>query len=271
MRERRWVLQLTEKSPLTAHDFSRSKLSGAATASISIAVEIVIVVEHVEQVPDRRHVLRDIGIGATHLGIGEIVAAAAGQRLQAPVALDELNDRGMVVITVDHLAAAGEGRDHKQRNAGAVAEEIERLNEPRIPVTAALVKRNHEGGLFKQFRWGLKLIYNVFDHGLEEIELRASRVSVDETVGFHVGDRRQLALIEIIEEIDRVLDVLLALLRVAHDRFRVGERVADVAVVDGDELVDEIGRAVRYPHGCIAAAAVIDPGNLLLIWSVADG
>src|SRR5260370_26505309 len=101
MQERRWVLQLTEKSPLNAHDFSRSKLSGAATASISIAVEIVIEVEHAEQVTDRRHVLRDIGIGATHLGIWAIFAAAAGQRLQAPGALDALKDQGPVVITVD--------------------------------------------------------------------------------------------------------------------------------------------------------------------------
>src|SRR5215468_6900097 len=118
----------------------------------------------------------------------------------------------MVVITVHDLAAAGEGRDHKQRNPGAVSEEIERLKEPRIPVTAALVKGDHEGGFLKQLRVGTQLVDNVVDHGLEKIELRACRVSVDKAVGFHIGDRWQLAVIEIIEEVDRVLDVRLALL-----------------------------------------------------------
>src|SRR5258707_7910821 len=128
----------------------------------------------------------------------------------------------MVVITVPDLAAAGEGRDHNQRNTGAVAEEIERLKEPRIPVTTALVKGDDEGGLLKQLGVGPQLVNNVIDHGLEEIELRTRRVSVDKAVGFHIGDRWKLAVIEVIEEIDRVLDMLLALLRIAHDRFRVG-------------------------------------------------
>src|ERR1700730_6086049 len=120
----------------------------------------------------------------------------------------------MVVITVYDLAAARERGDDNQRNAGAVTEEIERLKESRIPVTAALVKGDHEGGFLKQFRVGPELVKNIFDHGLEEIELRTRRVSVDQTVGFHIGDRRQLTLIEVTEEIDRVLDVRLHLLRI---------------------------------------------------------
>src|ERR1700739_1843092 len=105
----------------------------------------------------------------------------------------------MVVIAMYDLAAARERRDDNQGNTRAVAEEIERLEEPRIEITAALVKGNEEGGLCKQFRMRQELVNNVLEHGLKEIELRARRVSINKAVGFHVGDRRQLALIEFIE------------------------------------------------------------------------
>src|SRR5215468_8552036 len=127
----------------------------------------------------------------------------------------------MIVVTVYDLAAARELRDHGQRNAGAVAEEIERLKEPRIEVTAALVEGHQEGGLLEQVFVGLEFIENVLDHGLEEIELRARRVSINNAVGLDEGDRRQLPLVETFEEIDRVLDVRVALLRVAHDGLHV--------------------------------------------------
>src|SRR6516164_3631366 len=143
----------------------------------------------------------------------------------------------MIVVTVYDLAAARELRDHGQRNAGAVAEEIERLKEPRIEVTAALVKGHQEGSLLKQVFVGLEFIENVLDHGLEEIELRARRVSINNAVGLDKGDRRQFAVIEAIEEIDRVLDMRAALLRIAHDGLHVRERIADVAVVERDELI----------------------------------
>ena len=68
-------------------------------------------------------------------------------------------------------------------------------------------------------------------------------MAVVEAVGFEVRDRRQVPAVEIVEEIDRVLDVLLPLNRVAHDRRRVLERVADVAVpvaACADEHVDRI-------------------------------
>src|ERR1700730_1352075 len=177
----------------------------------------------------------------------------------------------MVVVTVHDLAAAREGGDDNQRNPGAIAEEIERLKESRVEVTAALVKGNQEGGLLKQFAVGLELIKNVLDHGLEEIELRARRVSINKAVGLYKGDRRQFTLVEAIEEVDCVLDVRITLLRIAHDRLHVRERVADVAVVEGDELIHRISRAVGDSHRCFEAAAKVSPGNLLLIEGVTDG
>src|SRR6202030_613491 len=177
----------------------------------------------------------------------------------------------MVVVTVYDLAAAREGGDDNQRNPGAITEEIERLQESRIEVTATLVKGNQECGLLKQFAVGLELIKNVLDHGLEEIELRARRVSINKAVGLYKGDRRQFTLVEAIEEVDCVLDVGITLLRIAHNRLHVRERVADVAVVEGDELIHRINRAVGDSHRCIEATAKVSPGNLLLIEGITDG
>jgi len=59
-------------------------------------------------------------------------------------------------------------------------------------------------------------------------------MAADDAVGLDVGDRRQLALVERCEEIDRILDMRRPLRWIAHDRLRVRERVADVAVVRAD-------------------------------------
>jgi hypothetical protein len=96
-------------------------------------------------------------------------------------------------------------------------------------------------------------------------------VPIDKTVGLDIRDRWQMAAVEFAEEIDRVLDVGLALLRIAHDRARVRKGVTDVAVVFCDQLVHRIGRAVGDAHGCIVAAAIIGPGDFFLIECVTDG
>src|SRR5258708_32039217 len=61
-----------------------------------VLVSIIVKMEQVEQIPNRRAVERYIGIVFVHHRVGQIVAAAGGERLQLPVALDELYDRGMV-------------------------------------------------------------------------------------------------------------------------------------------------------------------------------
>jgi hypothetical protein len=62
---------------------------------IAVAV-IVLEVEHYEQIADCRAVHRHIGIVFVCNRIRKIVAAATAQRLEAPVALDELEDRDVV-------------------------------------------------------------------------------------------------------------------------------------------------------------------------------
>ena len=62
--------------------------------------------------------------------VRQVIAAAAGDRRQAPVVFDELQNRNMVRIVVRNVAPPGVRRNHNQRNARAVAEEIDGCTYP---------------------------------------------------------------------------------------------------------------------------------------------
>src|SRR5207248_4939688 len=83
--------------------------------------------KQVKQVPDRRRVLRHISIVGAYNGIGKVVAAAIADRGQVPVALDELENGNVVGILMRNVAGLGEGRDHDQRYARPIAEEVQWL------------------------------------------------------------------------------------------------------------------------------------------------
>ena len=74
--------------------------------------------------------------------VWQVIAAAAGDRRQAPVVFDELQNRNMVRIVVGNVARVGVRRNHNQRNARAVAEEIERLHISRVVIAAAFIHRH---------------------------------------------------------------------------------------------------------------------------------
>ncbi len=65
---------------------------------VVVVISIVVKLEEVKEVPERRTVERHIGIIVFDDGVREIIAAATRQRLEAPVALDELQDRDVVGV-----------------------------------------------------------------------------------------------------------------------------------------------------------------------------
>src|SRR6185437_14162977 len=65
-------------------------------ASIVPPVEV----EQIEQVADGRGVGRHVGIVPVRGWVGKVVAAAQGEWLQSPVALDELVDGNVIVVLV---------------------------------------------------------------------------------------------------------------------------------------------------------------------------
>src|SRR5262249_30737191 len=84
-------------------------------------------VEQVHQIADRRAIHRTIAASRLN-GVWQVVAAAARELGQAPVALDEFQDRHMVIIGVIDKTLLGVGRYDDQRDTGAVTEEVDRLN-----------------------------------------------------------------------------------------------------------------------------------------------
>jgi hypothetical protein len=47
---------------------------------------------------DRRHVDGNVGVVVIHARVGQVVAAALGEPAEMPVALDELHERGVLVV-----------------------------------------------------------------------------------------------------------------------------------------------------------------------------
>ncbi len=89
---------------------------------------MMIEIEEIEQVADGRAVHRHVRIAGLGDRVREVVAAAIGDRRQVPVPLDEFDDRDVIGIVVGNVAGLRQRRNHDQRDAGAVAEVIERLH-----------------------------------------------------------------------------------------------------------------------------------------------
>src|SRR5205807_9175838 len=114
-------------------------------------------------------------------------------------------------------AALGKGRDDDERDARSITEKVEWLHVARVIITAAFVKRDDEGCVFGKLGMCLKSIEDTFDERFKNLELGACGMAIAEAIRLQIGHRRKLAMVQIIEEINRVLDVRLALCRIAHD------------------------------------------------------
>lgn len=85
-------------------------------------------VEQIKQVADGRTVERNVRIARRCDGIGHVVAASIADGREIPVALDELQQGDVVGVFMGDVSRLGPGRHDDQRDAGAVAEEVEGLN-----------------------------------------------------------------------------------------------------------------------------------------------
>src|ERR1700733_315060 len=92
------------------------------------AVAVVAEVKQIEQVANRGTVQRHVGIELERNRIRKIIAAPIRQRLQIPIAFDELQNRNVVRILVADVAAFRKRRDSDQQRARAIAEEVQRLD-----------------------------------------------------------------------------------------------------------------------------------------------
>ena len=113
-----------------------SNCSGCSSLSCNGACASLLLLyfesKHVSQVADCRAVDRKIRRGRKSLRIRQIVAAPLGERLQPPVELDELQDRGVIRIGMIDVAVFREGRYRDHNRAGTIAEKVDWLYISRI-------------------------------------------------------------------------------------------------------------------------------------------
>jgi hypothetical protein len=100
-------------------------------------------VEGVEQIVQRRTIGGHIGVGR-YGWIREIVASVRANCAQSPVPLDEFNDGNMVCVAVVDDASGGVRRNDQQRDTGAIAEVIYRLDVTGVVITAAFIEGDED-------------------------------------------------------------------------------------------------------------------------------
>jgi hypothetical protein len=94
----------------------------------TLVTAVMVELKHIEKIPDGRTIERHVRIIVVGNRVRKIVPAAIGQRLQIPIPLDELQDRDVIGVGVADMAALRKARYNDERDAGAVAEEVERLD-----------------------------------------------------------------------------------------------------------------------------------------------
>src|SRR5262249_5376790 len=105
-----------------------------------------------------------------------------------------LHDGGVVGVRVADMASPGERRDDDQRNARAIAEEVQRDHGAGVPVTAAFVKGDDERRLFEELWMRLEPAENAVNDRFQYVQLGTRRMAVSEAVWLQVRHRGQMAV-----------------------------------------------------------------------------
>src|SRR5580704_5512369 len=138
---------------------------------------LVAEIKCVEQVADGGTIRRNVRVGSGCLWVWKVVAAAASQRLQVPVPFDNLNERNVVGVGVVDFASRAKRGDDQQRNAGAVAEEIDGLDVAGVVVTASLVERDEDCSAGPQIGMTLQVADQPFGKAFKDIQFRRCRMA----------------------------------------------------------------------------------------------
>ena len=137
------------------------------------------------------------GLPGAVIGLGKLSRLRDRDSLQSPVPLDELQDRNVIGVIVRDVAGLGVGRNHDQRNARAVAEEVERLHVTGVVVAAAFVEGDEDGGVLPERRIRLDRIDDLLGEAFEQIQLGRCRVAIDQSAGLDEGDGGQRSVLDV--------------------------------------------------------------------------
>ena len=152
---------------VTSHEDVLTDLDERLATASAVSREM----EHVHQITDRWQIAWHVGIVVIRHRVREIVAAADRQRLKAPIALDELEDRDVIVIGVHHASAPRMRGDCQQGHARPITEKIHWLDEARVVKATTLIKGDEDGRFGKHVRSCLDPLDDVLHEGFEQVKL----------------------------------------------------------------------------------------------------
>src|SRR5690242_43515 len=129
------------------------------------------------------------------------------------------------------VALFGERRNNDHWNPSAISKKIEWLDIARIVVASTFVKGDKNRSGLPQIGVALYFIDDLLDEASEEIELGRRGMSINPAAWLYVRDSRKSAVVNILVQVNRVLEMLCAYGGVGHDRRLVLERVANGAIL----------------------------------------
>jgi hypothetical protein len=196
---------------------------------IATAILIVVEGEEVHEIADRRSVFRHILVLAIGDRVRPIVATPRRNPGKTPVLFDELQHRDVIIVGMIDMAFLGVGRNCNERNARAVAEEIERLDKAGIVVAAAFVGGDEDRRRRPQRGIALHVRDQLLQELLVEIGGRVCRMASQGFERTDEGDGRQRVILNVVQKRTVILQ-LRFLRRILHDARIARERIADAAV-----------------------------------------
>src|SRR4029077_19117683 len=111
---------------------------------------------------------------------------ALTQLAEIPIALDKFHEGRMLAINMGDVTAPRERRDRDHGNTWTRAEEVDRLNEAGIIITATFVHGDEDCRAFPLLLVALCELDDVLGEGFEQIELRRRGVTVQGAVRLDV-------------------------------------------------------------------------------------
>ena len=148
-------------------------------------------------------------------------------------------------------------RSNDQWNASAVAEEIERLHVTGVIIATALIEGDKDCRVLPGRRILLHFIDDLLGEAFEKIQLGRRRMAINQSAGLDEGNCGERAVLDVLIQVGRVLDMRRADGRIGHDRGVILERAAGVAVFVRILSDSRIVQLIRIRHVVVPLVAVV--------------
>ena len=162
------------------------------------------------------------------------------------------------------------GRNHHQRNARAVSEEVQRIHVAGVIVATAFVDGHENRRALPEFGVRLHRFHDLLHKPFEQVPLRRSGVPVHPAARLHERHLWQRSLGNVRIEVGNIFKVVADNRRVGHDLLLVVKTIADVAILIAVRTDGAVVQLILIVEICIPLIVVAFPGNVVLNEHIGD-